>query len=221
MEEQGARCAAAVPLAGDLVDATVRAGDRAAAEEAVAWVADLARHTGSGFASAVAARGRGLLADDPEAAEEAFAEAYRAHGPDTPFARARTVLAHAEVRRRWRRPGAARPLLLEAEATFAALGAHPWTERARTELAATGQRPAAGEVTDAGPSLDVLTPQEFQVARGVGEGLSNVEVAAALFVSRKTVEAHVTRVFRKLGVRSRSQLAAEMTRRQQQGEGTP
>ncbi|MHC1558887.1 helix-turn-helix transcriptional regulator [Actinomycetospora sp. C-140] len=220
-DEQGARCAAAVPLAGDLVDATVRAGERAAAEEAVAWVDDLARHTGSAYATAVAARGRGLLADDPDAAEESFAAALRAHGPDTPFERARTVLAHAEARRRWRRPGAARPLLLEAEATFAALGAHPWAERARTELAATGQRPAAGEVPEPGPSLDVLTPQEFQVARGVGDGLSNVEVAAALFVSRKTVEAHVTRIFRKLGVRSRTQLAAEITRRQQRDEGTP
>ena len=69
--------------------------------------------------------------------------------------------------------------------------------------------------------LHTLTPQEFQIARGVAEGLSNVEVAATLFVSRKTVEAHLTRVYRKLGVRSRTELAAEFTRRRALTEGPP
>lgn len=223
-DDQGARCATAVPFAGNLVDATVRAGDRTAAEAAVAWVAALAEDTGSAYAEAMAARGRGLLADDPDEAEDRFGEAHRAHDRFlAPYERARTVLAHAEVRRRWRRPGAARPLLLEAEATFAALGARPWTERARAELAATGHR-GAGETVHAGEdalSLESLTPQEFQIARGVAEGLSNVEVASALFVSRKTVEAHLTRVYRKLGVRSRTELAAELTRRRHDTEGPP
>ncbi|HWN28128.1 MAG TPA: helix-turn-helix transcriptional regulator, partial [Actinomycetospora sp.] len=220
-DEQGVVCATAVPFAGDLVDATVRAGDRAAAEDAVAWVAALAERTGSAYAEAMAARGRGLLADDHDEAEEEFAAAHRAHERFVaPYERARTVLAHAEVRRRWRRPGAARPLLLDAEGTFAALGAHPWTERARRELAATGHRPT-GETAPDAASLEVLTPQEFQIARGVADGMSNVEVAAALFVSRKTVEAHLTRVYRKLGVRSRTELATEFTRRRQLVEGSP
>ncbi|HSK61701.1 MAG TPA: AAA family ATPase [Actinomycetospora sp.] len=220
-DEQGAVCATAVPFAGDLVDATVRAGDRAAAEDAVAWVAALAEHTGSAYAEAMAARGRGLLADDHDEAEEEFAAAHRAHERlVAPYERARTVLAHAEVRRRWRRPGAARPLLLDAEAMFAALGAHPWTERARRELAAAGHRPV-GEAAPDAASLDALTPQEFQIARGVAEGLSNIEVAAALFVSRKTVEAHLTRAYRKLGVRSRTELAMEFTGRRQLAEGSP
>jgi DNA-binding NarL/FixJ family response regulator len=136
-----------------------------------------------------------------------------------PYERARTVLAHAEVRRRWRRPGAARPLLLDAEVTFAALGARPWLERARTELAATGHRAPGEAAEDVG--LETLTPQEFQIARAVAEGQSNVEVAATLFVSRKTVETHLTRVYRKLGVRSRTELAAEFTRRRPLREGPP
>lgn len=219
-DEHGARCLPAVPFAGDLVDATARAVDRTAAEAAVAWVAANAERTGSAYAEAIAARGRGLLADDPDAAEGWFATAHRAHERfAAPYEKARTTLAHAEVRRRWRRPGAARPLLLEAEAAFVGLGAHPWTERTRNELAATGHRPAV-EAADDAVSLEVLTPQEFQIARGVAEGLSNVEVSAALFVSRKTVEAHLTRVYRKLGVRSRTELAAEFTRRRDT-EGPP
>ena len=186
----------------------------------MAWVAENAERTGSAYAEAIAARGRGLLADDPDAAERWFAAAQRAHERfAAPYEKARTTLAHAEVRRRWRRPGAARPLLLEAEAAFAGLGAHPWTERTRNELAATGHR-ASVEAADDTVSLEVLTPQEFQIARGVAEGLSNVEVSAALFVSRKTVEAHLTRVYRKLGVRSRTELAAEFTRRRDT-EGPP
>ncbi|MEJ2862439.1 helix-turn-helix transcriptional regulator [Actinomycetospora flava] len=224
-DDMGALCATSIPFAGDLVDATVRAGDRAGAESAVAWVTRDAEHTGSAYAAAVAARGRGLLADDHDEAERWFAEAHAAHERfHAPYERARTVLAHAESRRRWRRPGAARALLLDAELTFSGLGAWPWADRTRLELAATGHR-AAGEPTEDrtedGGSLEALTPQEFQIARGIADGQSNVEVAAALFVSRKTVEAHLTRIYRKLGVRSRTELAAEFTRRRRLPEGTP
>ncbi len=209
-EDMGMDNPAVVPFAGDLVVATVHAGDRAAAEDAVEWVAAAAERTGSAYAEAMAARGRGLLAEDPDEAEDWFAVARRAHDRVVaPYERGRTVLAHAETRRRWRRAGGARPLLLEAEATFAALGADPWTARARSELAAAGHRSAPGD----GSPLETLTPQEFQIARGVAEGLSNGEVAAALFVSRKTVEFHLTRIYRRLGVRSRTELTAELTRR--------
>ncbi|GAA4915693.1 AAA ATPase-like protein [Actinomycetospora succinea] len=221
-EQMGTACMGSVPFAGDLVDATVRAGDRTAAVSAVAWVGRLAERTGSAYAEAMAARGKGLLADDHDDAEHWFAVAHAAHARlAAPYERARTVLAHAEVRRRWRRPGTARALLLDAEATFSGVGARPWVERARHELAATGHR-ASGEPADEDPvSLEVLTPQEFQIARGIADGQSNVEVAAALFVSRKTVEAHLTRIYRKLGVRSRTELATEFTRRRRLPEGTP
>jgi DNA-binding NarL/FixJ family response regulator len=74
-----------------------------------------------------------------------------------------------------------------------------------TELAATGARADARGGARVS-CLDSLSPQELQVARAVGRGLNNVEAAAALFVSRKTVEAHLTRAYRKLGIRSRTEL---------------
>lgn len=120
------------------------------------------------------------------------------------------MLCEAETLRRLRRPAAARPLLREALAIFEGLGARPWAARGETELAATGARPGARPAvrsTGGDVDLDVLTPQEFQIARTVAEGLNNAEAAAALFVSRKTVEAHLTRVYRKLEVRSRTELA--------------
>lgn len=85
------------------------------------------------------------------------------------------------------------------------LGARPWAASASRELVAAGGRQWPTSVTEAG--LDALTGQEFQIARAVAGGRNNVDVAAALFVSRKTVEAHLTRIYRKLGVRSRTELA--------------
>lgn len=80
-----------------------------------------------------------------------------------------------------------------------------------TELTATGVRGLGGDRSRGGETrLDLLTSQELQIARAVGRGLNNVEAAAALFVSRKTVEAHLTRAYRKLGVRSRTELARVM-----------
>lgn len=94
---------------------------------------------------------------------------------------------------------------------FDTLGARPWAARAEAGLAATGAGVRAQAVPEDGqPGLDTLTPQELQVARSVAGGLNNGEVAMALFVSRKTVEAHLTRIYRKLGVRSRTGLARLM-----------
>ena len=129
-----------------------------------------------------------------------------------PFERARTLLCEGEVLRRLRRPALARPVLREAESVFAELGARPWAARAATEIAAAGDRSGAwgrrAGPADVNPAADVhvLSAQELQIARCVAEGRNNAEVAAALFVSRKTVEAHLTRVYRKLGVRSRTEL---------------
>ncbi|MEU7191902.1 helix-turn-helix transcriptional regulator, partial [Streptomyces sp. NPDC045369] len=80
--------------------------------------------------------------------------------------------------------------------------------RAAGELAATGAPPTAPAAPDG--VWEQLTPQEFQVARAVARGLNNTEAAVSLFVSRKTVEAHLTRVYRKLGVRSRTELTRLM-----------
>ncbi|GAA4862559.1 AAA family ATPase [Actinomycetospora straminea] len=193
-----------VPYGPDLVEALVRHGDTDRAREVLAWWAERER-SGLAFPAATAARCAGFLAEDPDDATACFARARAAHArSDQPFEKARTLLAEAECLRRLRRPSVARSAAREAHATFVALGARPWADRAEAELAAAGvslRRPAAAETAWA-----ALTPQEFQVARIVAEGRSNDEAAAALFVSRKTVENHLTRVYRKLGLRSRSEL---------------
>ncbi|MDD7969041.1 AAA family ATPase [Actinomycetospora lemnae] len=193
-----------VPYGPDLVEALVRHGDTDRAREVLAWWEERAA-SGLAFPDATAARCRGLLADDPDDAATCFARARAAHARcDQPFEKARTLLAEAECLRRLRRPSVARSAAREAHATFVALGARPWADRAEAELAAAGvslSRPSTTETAWA-----VLTPQEYQVARVVAEGRSNDEAAAALFVSRKTVENHLTRVYRKLGLRSRSEL---------------
>jgi DNA-binding CsgD family transcriptional regulator len=122
-----------------------------------------------------------------------------------PFERARTELAIGERLRRERRRGDARGPLQSAQRAFERLGAAPWTRRARTELEVGEMRPAD---QDADGSLGELTANELQIALLVAGGASNAEVAAALFVSRKTIEHHLTSIYRKLGLRSRTQLAA-------------
>ena len=95
------------------------------------------------------------------------------------------------------------PVLREAHGLFERLGARPWAERAAYELAATG---SVGPSKPRAAPIDALTPQELQIARLVADGRNNAEAAAAMFLSRKTVETHLTRVYRKLSVRSRTEL---------------
>jgi DNA-binding CsgD family transcriptional regulator len=195
-----------VPFAGDLAEALARAGAAKRAGQVLAWLQDRADATGLVYPQAAAERARGILANDPAEAEARFARACSAYQRQLmPFEQARTLLCAGEALRRARRPAAARRPLLHALSIFSGLGARPWTARAMIELDATGVRAGARNATSSS-SLDSLSPQEFQVARAVGRGLNNVEASAALFVSRKTVEAHLTRVYRKLGIRSRTEL---------------
>ena len=101
-------------------------------------------------------------------------------------------------------------VLRSAIERFERLGAAPWAERAHTELRASGEtvEPAAVIATND------LTPQELQVAITVARGATNKQAGAALFLSPKTIEAHLGRVYRKLGVRSRTELAALLAREQ-------
>jgi DNA-binding CsgD family transcriptional regulator len=114
-----------------------------------------------------------------------------------PFEVARTLLVSGEIRRRAKQKLAARDVLVRALETFERLGAAAWAERARAELARTGMRTGDGQ----------LTATERQVAELVAKGLSNRQVADALFMSRHTVEWHLSRIYRTLGVRSRTELA--------------
>lgn len=202
----GLGCPTVVPFAGDLVEARIRVGDRAGAEEALVWVEERAAATGLAYPAAVAARCRGLLATDLTVAQRHFAEARAVHEQrPMPFELARTLLCEGESMRRLRRPAMARRALHDAMAVFDRLGARPWSARVATELEAAGAPGPRQERELAG--IDMLTPQEYQTARIVAEGMNNIEAAAALFVSRKTVEAHLSRVYRKLGLRSRAELA--------------
>jgi DNA-binding CsgD family transcriptional regulator len=198
-----------IPWAPDLVEALARL-DRIAPARAV--LADLeadASMTGRAINHAYAARCRALLAADDDA-ERHFDEAVRWHekGPRVPFDEARTALCRGERLRRVGRRVDARSWLRGAETTFDRLGARPWLDRARAELAATGQRARRRQPSTRGE----LTPQELQVALEVADGATNREVAAALFLSPKTVEAHLSRAYRKLGVRSRAELTAALLR---------
>jgi DNA-binding CsgD family transcriptional regulator len=188
--------------AGDLIEALVELGRLEEAGSLTARLEERGTALERGWAMAVAARCRGLAAaaeGDLEAALVALEEAAIRHeGVPVPFDRARTLLALGTVRRRARRRREAREALVEACAELERLGAARWLERAQGELSRLGGR---------APSDGRLTPSERRVAELVAQGRTNREVAAELVLSEKTVESHLSHVYRKLDVRSRSELA--------------
>ena len=187
----------------ELVEACVRTGDRQRAETAIAALEGFAEPEGPGWARALAARCRALLARG-EDAEREFERALSLHTEgDRAFDRARTALLYGEFLRRERRRVDARAQLRAALEVFEQLGAAAWAHRARVELRASGESARKRDPS----TIDELTPQELQVARFVAEGLSNKEVAAQLFLSPRTIEYHLRHVFTKLGITSRTQLA--------------
>ena len=179
------------------VEAAARAGRRDEADAALAAAAA----AGVCSPSRVAAC-RALLADGDEAAGH-FEHALALAAGARPFDRARVQLLCGEHLRRTRRRADARPHLRAALETFEALRAGPWCERARAELEATCETARERDPS----TLDALTPQEAKVAGFVAEGLSNRDVATRLFLSPRTIDAHLRSVFAKLGVSSRTQLA--------------
>ena len=114
-------------------------------------------------------------------------------------------MQYGEHLRRERRRTAARTQFRAALATFEAYRSEPLAERARAELRASGETARKRDPS----TIDQLTPQELQIARFVAQGLSNKEVAAQLFLSPRTIDAHLRKVFTKLGVTSRTQLARQ------------
>jgi len=187
----------------------VLVGDVDTAERVVAVYERRARRAGKAITLAPALRCRALvlaaqgkLDESRGSLEEALVEHERV---DMPFSRARTRLVHGQVLRRLGERRAARDALEQARSTFERLGAPLWEERAREELARLPIKRASGSA---------LTAAESRVAELVVDGKTNHEVAQALFVSEKTVEANLTRIYRKLGVRSRSALAARMRERE-------
>jgi DNA-binding CsgD family transcriptional regulator len=122
-----------------------------------------------------------------------------------PFQQARTHLVYGERLRRARRRRDARVQLRAAAEIFDRLDARPWAERARAELRASGETMAR-----AGNGGEQLTPQELQIALLVSQGHTNAEVGQAVFLSTRTVEFHLSRAYRKLGVASRTELTRKL-----------
>jgi DNA-binding CsgD family transcriptional regulator len=194
---------AAVLWRPDLVEAYVRAGRPRDALRQVRDLEQLADGTGLRLARATALRGRAMLADDA-GFRTAFERALHAHEDlGQPFEQARTLLAFGERLRRGRHRAEARAPLARALEIFEDLGARAWSARARAELEATGRPGGRRPAADAAE----LTSHERQVAALVAKGMTNREAAAALFLSPKTIEYHLGQIYRKLGVRSRTQLA--------------
>jgi DNA-binding CsgD family transcriptional regulator len=190
------------PFWSDLFEALVSLGE---VERARALLAEIEAHRHvferPGTAPVIA-RCRGLVLAASGSLEESLAsleEALRLHqAHPVPFERARTLLALGEVQRRAKKRRAARETLEEARAVFESLGAQLWQQRANDEIARIGGR---------APSRGPLTATELRLAELVAAGSSNKEAAAALFVTPKTVETQLSRIYAKLEIHSRAELA--------------
>jgi DNA-binding CsgD family transcriptional regulator len=185
-----------------VVEAGVRSGDLSAAKGGLDELTRRARASGTPWALGLLARSRALLADDTEA-EFLFDESI-AYLKDTLVVTdlAQAHLVYGEWLRRQNRRIDARVQLRAASELFVAMGAAGFAERTRIELAATGERIRRRSIDT---SSD-LTAHELQIARMASRGSTNPEIAAKLFVSSSTVDYHLKKVFRKLGITSRRQL---------------
>ena len=187
----------------ELIEAAVRSGNTQTASDVLERLAETTRAGGTDFGLGIEARSRALLSDD-KAADDLYREAIdrlsRAR-PRTELARAH--LLYGEWLRRQRRRRDARDQLGSAYQIFDSIGAAAFAERARIELRAAGGHPRQHTIQ----TPDTLTAQEALIAHLAGDGASNPQIAAQLFISRATVAYHLRKVFTKLGVSSRSQLA--------------
>jgi DNA-binding CsgD family transcriptional regulator len=187
----------------ELIEAATRSGQKERAASALEVLSETTQASGTPWAQGVEARSRALFAEG-QAAETLYRQAVEHLGPTRlRVDLARTHLLYGEWLRRERRRIDARTELRTAHELFAEFGMEAFAERARVELEATGEH-ARKRTVD---TLRELTPQEAQISRLAAQGHTNREIAAQLFISPSTVEYHLRKVFRKLGVKSRTQLA--------------
>lgn len=185
--------------AGELAEAALLTGQPGEALQLIERAEAAVSSPEMPWAAPVLSHARALLADD-DATEGRFAEALAADYQRWPFYLARLQLAYGAALRRRRKAAASREPLRAAVEGFRSLGANPWAERALQELRASGEsiRKRPPEELQA-----ELTPAELQIAQLAAEGLSNREIGERLFISHRTVGAHLYRIFPKLGVASR------------------
>lgn len=190
------------------IEALVAVGRLEEAEQTISFVEEKGRPTGRAWHEAVAARGRALVASARGDAEEARAQLARAlvahERLPQPFELGRTLLAQGTIERRAKRRREARETLMQALELFDQLGAPLWAEKAAAELA---------RIPGRGPASSELSETERRVAELVAQGFSNKDVAATLFVTVRTVEANLSKVYAKLDIRSRTELASRLTSR--------
>jgi DNA-binding CsgD family transcriptional regulator len=190
----------------ELVEAAARSDNRDIAAPALRRLQERTGAAGTDWALGIQARSRALLSDGDQA-DALYREAIeRLASSRLALYRARAELVYGEWLRRENRRVDARDHLRTAHDQFAVMGAEAFAERARRELLATGEtvRKRTAE------TIDDLTAQERQIARMARDGLSNPEIGAQLFISARTVEWHLGKVFLKLGIRSRKGLAAAL-----------
>jgi DNA-binding CsgD family transcriptional regulator len=195
-------------LIADLVEAARHIDRLDAARARVAQVEAMAGRQPGAWIALVLRHARALVADPAEAGER-FEEALASDLTRWPFQRARIQLAYGQWLRRRRRVAESRGALRDARDTFDALGCAPWSEMARRELRASGER-SRRRVPEA---RDQLTAQELQIAQLAAEGLSNREIGRRLYLSHRTISTHLYRVFPKLGITSRGELSVALAPR--------
>jgi DNA-binding CsgD family transcriptional regulator len=186
----------------ELIEAATRSGKDEFATDAIARLSQTTDPSGTDWALGIAARSRALLSEG-KAAESLYRRAIEAlEGTRIRAELARAHLLYGEWLRRERRRLDARNELRQAHKLFTQFGMEAFAERARIELEATGEH-ARKRTVETG---DDLTPQETQISRLAADGATNQEIAAQLFISPNTVDYHLRKAFRKLGVKSRHQL---------------
>ena len=186
----------------ELIEAAARTGEASLAAHALTRLSEIAAASGTDWARGVEARSRALLTEG-EAAEALYRGAIEAlERTRVRVDLARAHLLYGEWLRRERRRLDAREQLRTAHRLFTEFGMEAFAERARVELQATGARPRKRTVD----MRDQLTPQEAQICRLAADGATNQKIAAQLFISPSTVDYHLRKAFRKLGVKSRHQL---------------
>jgi DNA-binding CsgD family transcriptional regulator len=189
----------------DLIEAYARAGELDRARKLLPeFAAQVPDDDSNPLPAARAERCRGILAGNDFEAHFQHALTLHARG-EVVFQHARTHLCYGERLRRARRRRDARAQLRAAIEIFDRLDTRPWTDRAQAELRATGET-----ITDPGQTHQRLTPQELQIALLVAQGQTNAEVGRAIFLSTRTVEFHLSRAYRKLGVATRTELTSRL-----------